>query len=68
MKEPHLTIQSLLNFKKEAELTYCSCSGTINKRLTITCSGGYKVYHNKELLLETLDVSLAIETYQNIKN
>lgn len=68
MKEPRLTIQNLLLFKAEAEVTYCSCAGTINKRLTITCNGNYRVYHNKQLLLETLNASEAINTYENIKN
>lgn len=67
-KETHLTIQGLLSFRQEAEVTYCSCSGTINKRLTIACNGNYKIYHNKELVLETLNPSDAIEAYENLKN
>lgn len=41
-----ITLDGLKEFAQEHEVVYASSRGKVNKRLTITLAGGYKVYHN----------------------
>lgn len=60
-------VDDLLKFKEEQEVVYASHFGAnINKKLVLTLSGGYKVYNNNEVVLETMTPAYAAKTYNTI--
>lgn len=61
-----ITLDGLKVFAKEHEVVYASSRGRVNKSLTITLAGGYKVYHNEEVVLETMTPAYAVKTYNTI--
>ncbi len=61
-----ITLDGLKEFATEHEVVYASSRGKVNKRLTITLAGGYKVYHNEEVVLETMTPAYAVKTYNTI--
>jgi len=62
-----LSVDALMEFKNQMEETYASQSGSdIHKKLVVTALGNYKVYHNKELILETMQPFTAIEKYNDL--
>ena len=48
------------------EVTYASSFGKINKKLTATIFGGFKVYHNDKCVHEGMQPFSAVEAYNNI--
>ena len=61
-----VTLAGLKEFATDHEVVYASSRGRVNKRLTITLAGGYKVYHNEEVVLETMTPAYAVKTYNTI--
>lgn len=61
-----VTLDGLREFAKEHEVVYASSYGKVNKKLTITLAGGYKVYHNEEVVFETMTPAYAVKTYNTI--
>jgi len=59
-----ITTQGLNEFKQAHEVTYASHFGNgVNKKLVLTLAGGYKVYNNNEVILENMNASDAVRTY-----
>ena len=62
-----VTVDNLLKFKEEQEIVYASHFGRgINKKIVLTLSGGYKVYDQGEVVLETMTPSDAVKKYNLI--
>ena len=63
VEESPVTVDGLIEFVQEHEVVYASSHGRVDKKLTITLAGGYKVYHNKKVVLETMNPSEAVKKY-----
>ena len=57
--------KELENYKNTAEVTFQD-EPSMNKKLTVTCTGKYKVYSKNELVYETVIAKFAIEEYEKI--
>lgn len=60
-------LEAFRSEKKNCEIDYMSQYGKVNKRLAMTLNGTYRVYHNKTLILETMQPYNAVEKYLSIK-
>ena len=66
MKKPHIIeLEGLQEWINENEALYAS-STSPNKRLTMTMRGGFKLYHNREVVWEGIQPFRAIEKYNSI--
>jgi len=61
-----VTLDGLREFATEHEVVYARSSGRVKKKLVINLAGGYKVYHNDEVVLETMTPAYAVKTYNAI--
>lgn len=62
-----ITVDGLLEFKQIQEVVYAShFGGGKNKKLVLTLSGGYKVYNDNEVVLETMTPLEAVKKYNLI--
>lgn len=62
--ENEITVEGLNEFKNKQEVVYASRFGQgVNKKIVLTLSGGFKVYNNNEVILENLNVTEAVKTY-----
>ncbi len=61
-----ITVDGLKEFAVQHEVVYASSHGRVNKRLTITLAGGYKVYDKDKVVLETMTPAYAVKTYNTI--
>ncbi len=63
----HVTVAGLLDFRDSKETVYASHYGSgISKRLVMTHAGGYKVYEQNVVALETMSPQAAVEKYNSI--
>lgn len=63
-----ITVAGLLEAHNSFETIYASHYGSkMNKKLTMTHAGGYKVYNQGEVILETMSPQDAVEKYNSIK-
>lgn len=66
MKIEDIKVEDLIAFREEAEITYCSQCGTVNKKLTCTASGAYRVYHNGKIVGQGISSEIAVGCYNSI--
>lgn len=64
VEDKSITVHDLLEFKEQQEIVYASQSE--KKKLVLTLSGGYKVYNNGEVVLETMTPVDAVKKYNLI--
>ena len=60
-----INTEDLLDWRNKKELTYASCHKS-SLELTCTLMGGYKLYHNKKLILETDQVMICVKKYNSL--
>ena len=66
MKPHEINLEELIDFQTNEKVLYASSSKE-NKQLYITLCGSYEVWHNKEIVLETMQPFVAVEKYNEIK-
>lgn len=59
-------VQGMEDYRNEKEVEYAGEYGKKHKKLTFTFRGSYKVYSNRELVLETMQPYAAVEKYLSL--
>lgn len=65
MKPHTVTIEELFKYQQEEKVIFAS-STKESKILYITLRGSYEIWHNKELVKETMQPFIAVEFYNSI--
>lgn len=65
MKHHEIELAALQDWMQTAELLYASSTAE-NKRLVINASGGFTLYHNKEIVWQGIQPFTAVEKYNAI--
>lgn len=65
MNKHIVKLEDLTAWKQDEKIIFASSTNG-NKQLFATLTGGFEVWHNKKLVLETIQPYLAIEKYNSI--
>lgn len=65
MAKHTIQLEFLIDYQSTEKVLYAS-SSTDDKKLYITLRGSYEVWHNNELVLETMQPFSAVEKYNSL--